>query len=115
VVAAVVAAGGLLAVILVVPSLDHPSGAAGTGVASGKASLRWSYPTGINLDANQEDSPSSSPTVVDGTVYAGGNNGDVYAFNAASGHLDWHVVTASAESGPTVVDGTVYVGSAGGM
>ena len=115
VVAAVVAAGGLLAVILVVPSLDHPGGAASTGAASGKASLRWSYPTGINLDANQAGAPSSSPTVVDGTVYAGGNNGDVYAFNAASGHLDWHVVTASAESGPTVVDGTVYVGSAGGM
>jgi eukaryotic-like serine/threonine-protein kinase len=121
VVAAVVAAGGLLAVILVVPSLDHPSGggntnnAASTGAASGKASLRWSYPTGINLDANQEDSASSSPTVVDGTVYVGGNNGNVYAFDAANGHLDWSYVTASAESGPVVVDGTVYVGSAGGV
>jgi eukaryotic-like serine/threonine-protein kinase len=120
VVAAVAAVGGLLGVVLVVPSLDHPSsdpnsGAASTGAASGKASLRWSYATGVNLDANQADSASSSPTVVDGVVYAGGDNGNVYAFNAANGHRDWSYVTASAESGPTVVDGTVYVGSAGGM
>ncbi len=119
VLAAVVAAGGLLGVILVVPSLDHRSGNAGeaqsTDAALAKASLRWSYPTGINLDANREGAPRSSPAVMDGTVYAGGDNGDVYAFNAASGHLDWHVVTASAESGPTVAAGTVYVGSAGGM
>ncbi len=117
VVVAVVAVGCLLGVILVVPSLDHPGGGASTGdaVASGKASLRWSSATGINLDANQEGAATSSATVVDGTVYAGGDNGDVYAFNAANGHLDWHAVTASAQSGPTVADGTVYVGSAGGL
>jgi outer membrane protein assembly factor BamB/serine/threonine protein kinase len=117
--AGITAALALAAVIFIIPKVDHSSSndgnTASTGAASGQASLRWSHPTGINLDANQEGSPSSSPTVVDGTVYAGGDNGDVYAFNAASGHLDWHVVTASAESGPTVVDGTVYVGSAGGM
>ena len=115
VVAAVVAAGGLLGVILVVPSLDHPSGGGNTGAASGKASLRWSNTTGINLDANQTDAPSSSPTVVDGVVYVGGDDGDVYAFNAANGHLDWRYVTASAESGLVVAAGTVYVGSAGGV
>jgi eukaryotic-like serine/threonine-protein kinase len=113
----------LAAIIFVVTKVDlfgagnsqGTGSSAGGGIASGKASLRWSYPTGINLDTNQEGAPTSSPAVAGGTVYAGGNNGDVYAFNAASGHLDWRVVTASAESGPTVVDGTVYVGSAGGM
>ena len=122
--AAAVAAAGVLGVILVVPNLNHPGSSGGTtgggtassgGAPSGKASLRWSYLTGINLDSNQTGAGTASPAVVDGVVYAGGNNGDVYAFNAASGHLDWHYVTASAESGPTVADGTVYVGSAGGM
>jgi outer membrane protein assembly factor BamB/serine/threonine protein kinase len=121
VVAAVVAAGGLLAVILVVPSLDHPSGggntagAGSTGAASGKASLRWSHVTGVTIDASEVASAGSSPMVVDGVVYAGGNNGNVYAFNAASGHLDWSYVSPPGESGPAVVDGTVYVGSAGGL
>jgi outer membrane protein assembly factor BamB/serine/threonine protein kinase len=114
----------LAAVIYAAPKAGHLFGAgnspgtgssASGGTASGKASLRWSYTTGINLDANQQGATSSSPAVAGGTVYVGGDNGDVYAFNAASGHLDWHTVTASAQSGPTVADGTLYVGSAGGM
>jgi outer membrane protein assembly factor BamB/serine/threonine protein kinase len=108
------------AVIVVATTLDHPGGgvaggAVGSNAASGKASLRWSYTTGMNLAADQEDATSSSPTVVDGTVYVGGNDGNAYAFNAATGHLDWSTVTASADSGPTVADGTVYIGTAGGM
>jgi outer membrane protein assembly factor BamB len=115
----------LTAVIFVVPRLDHPNNGgnpggtantgstANTGPTSGSASLRWSYTTGINLDADQTASATSSPTVVNGVVYDDGDNGDVYAFNAATGHVDLHYVTASPGNGPTVANGTIYVGSDG--
>jgi eukaryotic-like serine/threonine-protein kinase len=114
----------LAAVIFVVPRLDHPSsggntggtgGVVSAGAPSGKASLRWSYVTGTNIDEGEVASAGPSPVVVDGTVYAGGNNGNVYAFNAASGHVDWSYISPPGESSATVVGGTVYVGSAGGM
>lgn len=123
VVAAAAVVVGLLAAILFVPGLVHAggtgttggTGAAGASAVSGNASLRWSYVTGINIDASNVATAGSSPVAVDGTVYAGGNNGDVYAFNAATGHVDWHYVSPPGESGLTVAGGTVYVGSAGGM
>jgi outer membrane protein assembly factor BamB/serine/threonine protein kinase len=114
----------LAAVIFVLPRLDHPSsggnsggtgGVVSAGAPSGKASLRWSYVTGTNIDEGEVASAGPSPVAVDGTVYAGGNNGNVYAFNAASGHVDWSYISPPGESSAAVVGGTVYVGSAGGM
>ena len=112
---AVVAVGGLLAVILVVPSLDNrgAGGAGGTGGASGKASLRWSYRTGTNLDPTAASEwTGSSPAVAAGTVYAAGDDDNVYALDTATGRLRWTYDTNHAVvSSPAVVAGTVYVGS----
>jgi outer membrane protein assembly factor BamB len=53
--------------------------------------------------------------VADGTVFAGNNDGFVYAVDAASGEEVWAADTGGEIrwNSPTVVDGTVYVGSAG--
>ena len=51
---------------------------------------------------------SSSPTVVNGTVYI--CSGNLYALDASSGTEEWSRTTnSSIDSSPTVADGTVYV------
>ncbi|AGB17019.1 WD40-like repeat protein [Halovivax ruber XH-70] len=65
---------------------------------------RWTYPTG--------DDVRSSPTIVDGTVYVGSHDGNVYAVDVDNGSLEWQFETGDAvDSSPAVADGTVYVGS----
>ncbi|WP_136718612.1 protein kinase domain-containing protein [Halorientalis salina] len=65
---------------------------------------QWSFKTG--------DWVRSSPTVVDGTVYVGSNDDNLYAVDAATGTEQWSFNTGDrVRSSPTVVDGTVYVGS----
>jgi outer membrane protein assembly factor BamB len=67
----------------------------------------WSYTTGGAI--------VSSPAVVNGVVYVGSSDGNVYSFNAATGKLRWTATTgASVQSSPAVVGGTVYVGSRNG-
>jgi outer membrane protein assembly factor BamB len=75
------------------------------GVASAApGDKEWSYSTGANVD--------NAPTVVDGTVYVGSDDGNVYALDASSGTEEWSFTTGGqVASAPTVVDGTVYVGS----
>jgi eukaryotic-like serine/threonine-protein kinase len=54
----------------------------------------------------------SSPAVVQGTVYFGSGDGNVYALDAASGDLKWKFKTGDVvHSSPAVADGMVYVGS----
>lgn len=57
----------------------------------------------------------SSPTLVNGVVYIGTNNGKVYAFDAISSKLKWVVEAgttgAAIVSSPAVADGIVYIGS----
>jgi len=54
----------------------------------------------------------SSPAIVDGLVYFGSSDGDVYALDAASGVLKWKFKTANVvHASPAVADGAVYVGS----
>jgi len=54
----------------------------------------------------------SSAAIVDGVVYVGSDDGNVYAFNASTGTKIWNYTTGgSVVSSPTVVDGVVYVGS----
>jgi eukaryotic-like serine/threonine-protein kinase len=54
----------------------------------------------------------SSPTVVDGTVYFGSGDGNVYALDASSGTQKWKFQTGDVvHSSPAVADGVVYVGS----
>ncbi|WP_235907967.1 outer membrane protein assembly factor BamB family protein [Halosegnis longus] len=73
---------------------------------------RWTFQT-----ANDPVSGvSSSPAVVDGTVYVGSDDAHVYALDARSGTEQWSFQTANApssvvRSSPAVVDGTVYIGS----
>jgi outer membrane protein assembly factor BamB len=55
---------------------------------------------------------TSSPAVVDGVVYFGSGDGNVYAVDAKRGVLLWKFATGGVvHASPAVVDGTVYVGS----
>ncbi|MBI2863440.1 MAG: PQQ-binding-like beta-propeller repeat protein [Chloroflexi bacterium] len=66
--------------------------------------LKWSYSTGGSVQ--------SSPAVVGGVVYAGSEDGKVYALDAATGALRWTYSTGGAvQSSPAVVGGVVYVGA----
>jgi outer membrane protein assembly factor BamB len=54
----------------------------------------------------------SSPAIPDGKVYAGSEDGNVYALNAATGALLWTFTTGSSvSSSPAVANGMVYIGS----
>ena len=56
----------------------------------------------------------SSPAVVDGKVYIGSNDRNVYCLNASTGAYIWNYTTAAvmlAWGSPAVVDGKVYIGS----
>jgi eukaryotic-like serine/threonine-protein kinase len=54
----------------------------------------------------------SSPAVVNGTVYFGSNDHNLYALDASSGQKLWSFQAGSrVESSPTVVNGVVYFGS----
>lgn len=69
---------------------------------------KWSFKT---------DGPiQSSPTIVDGIVYFGSDDGYIYAINVDDGSEVWAVETDGSvrSSSPTVVDETVFVGSTDG-
>jgi len=70
----------------------------------------WTYTT--------DDSVWSSPTVVDGTVYVGSNDDNLYALDANDGSEEWRYTIDEGSgsvnrivSSPAVADGTVYVPS----
>ena len=68
----------------------------------GKLQVKWKNPIG----------GGSSPTVVNGVVYVGSEDFNVYALNASTGTLLWSYTTKSTvESSPSVANGVVYVGS----
>jgi outer membrane protein assembly factor BamB len=70
----------------------------------GGIGVAWRYATGGDV--------LSAPAVVQGVVYAGSDDGNVYALNAATGAKLWSYTTAApVESSPAVAKGTVYVGS----
>ncbi len=55
---------------------------------------------------------TSSAAVMDGTVYFGSADAQVYALDAATGAVRWHYATGGpVEAPPLVHKGTVYVGS----
>jgi outer membrane protein assembly factor BamB len=69
-----------------------------------RGDLKWTFATGGGIH--------SSPAVVDGTVYVGSRDGNLYALNADTGEKLWAFKTGSwVESSPVVVGGVVYVGS----
>jgi outer membrane protein assembly factor BamB len=64
----------------------------------------WNYPTGGAIH--------SSPAVVDGKVYIGSEDKNVYCIDAISGTLVWNYTTGDlVDSSPAVTDGKVYIGS----
>jgi outer membrane protein assembly factor BamB len=63
---------------------------------------RWSY--------QAPDSIKKSPTVSDGSVYFGSNNGSLYAVDVADGREQWEFQAwGQILSTPAVADGIVYV------
>jgi len=83
----------------------------GAGLTSGISEVEaqsegeeiWSFETGGEV--------VSSPTVVDGTVYVGSSDGNLYSIDAGTGDEVWSFETDGTVSSPIVVDGTLYVGS----
>ncbi len=66
-------------------------------------SLTWNFST--------QGSITSSPSVVDGVVYFGSQDKNVYAIGAWSGSLIWKYATGGViESSPAVVNGKLYIG-----
>ena len=60
-------------------------------------------------------SSGSAPAVVNGTIYVGSDDGNVYALRASDGSVVWKYKTGGAvDSSPAVVSGIVYVGSGDG-
>jgi outer membrane protein assembly factor BamB len=70
------------------------------------------YSPGAQSIPDAWDVWTSSPAVVDGRVYFGAGDGNVYAVDATRGLLLWKAATGGVVHGsPAVVNGTVYVGS----
>jgi outer membrane protein assembly factor BamB len=62
-----------------------------------------------------DDAVQSAPTVVNGRIYVGSDDGNVYAVDQVDGESQWTFETGGSVSGaPAVADGTLYVGSADG-
>lgn len=82
-------------------------GLAGCGLfglgSSGKSAV-WEYQAGDRI--------FSEPTVVDGSVYIGSLDTNVYSIDAADGSEQWHFQTGGkVYSKPAVGNGSLYVGS----
>src|SRR4051812_23166064 len=78
------------------------------GVAGGqlpeKLSLLWTFKTKAAI--------KSSPAIVNGRVYVGSSDNNVYAINVSDGKEAWKFATTGpVESSPLVLGNRVYVGS----
>lgn len=70
------------------------------------------YPPPAQTVPDAWDMWVSSPAVVDGRVYFGSGDGNVYAVDARSGLLQWKFATGDVvHASPAVANGVVYVGS----
>jgi outer membrane protein assembly factor BamB len=75
---------------------------AGSNTSNGN--LTWSFTTGHYV--------FSCPAAVNGVVYVGSDDNNVYALNATTGAKLWNYTTGGyVGSSPAVVNGVVYVGS----
>lgn len=65
---------------------------------------KWSYATGGSIE--------TSPVVVNGVVYVGSGDGNLYALRATTGKKVWAYSTGAAiHSSPAVANSIVYIGS----
>jgi outer membrane protein assembly factor BamB len=72
----------------------------------GSIDLKWSH---------REGRIDSAAAIVEGVIYFGSDDWNVYALNASTGAKLWSYPTDQpVESSPTIVDGVVYIGSADG-
>jgi outer membrane protein assembly factor BamB len=94
-------AAAAVAIAAMLTAIFLGTGRTGPG---GNSSAEWTYtPAGPIY---------SDPAVAGLTVYVGSIDHDVYALNAATGHLDWTFSTGgSIQSSPVVAGGVVYIGS----
>ena len=70
------------------------------------------YPSAAQTIPDAWDLFTSSPAVVNGKVYFGSGDGNVYAVDAETGLLQWKFPTKDVvHASPAVVNGIVYVGS----
>ena len=80
------------------------TGNAGANITSPGGTLKWTFSTGGPVH--------SSPAVVDGVVYFGSRDGNIYALDASTGEQLWAYKTDSwVESSPVIVGGVLYCGS----
>jgi eukaryotic-like serine/threonine-protein kinase len=88
-------------------SRDTTSASAHTPTATPSLILgtqQWRFQTGSSV--------TSSPTVVNGVVYVGSDDSNLYALETTSGKLRWRFPTSGlVRSSPAVANGVVYVGS----
>jgi outer membrane protein assembly factor BamB len=66
--------------------------------------VKWKFPTGDRI--------VSSPVFANGAIYFGGDDGNVYAVDAADGHQLWKRRTGGPVAAtPAIAGGVLYVGS----
>jgi outer membrane protein assembly factor BamB len=83
--------------------LSH-SGYTTSGNPANSAKPLWNYSTGAAV--------VSSPAVVNGYVFVGGKDYNIYCLNASNGKLVWNFTTGGeVDSSPAVYNGRAYVGS----
>jgi outer membrane protein assembly factor BamB len=83
--------------------LDHTGRTSGSGQAN-SAELGWAYLT--------RQAVWSSPAVVNGCVFVGCKDFNVYCLNAYTGELKWYFWTeGEVNSSPALANGCVYIGS----
>jgi outer membrane protein assembly factor BamB len=82
--------------------LAHTGNAGTDTLPQGK--LKWTFTTSEPIH--------SSPAVVDGVIYFGSRDGNIYALDADTGEQLWAFKTGSwVESSPAIVNGVLYCGS----
>lgn len=94
----------LLTIAVVAPAwTQFRLGPENNAVLGGKLQAAWRIETGAQI--------SASPTVIDGVLYIGNNNGSLYAIDVGSGQVLWKArVTNPLMSAPLIYGDLVIVG-----
>ena len=67
---------------------------------------------GVQWSFHTQGEVNSSPAIVNGVIYVGSNDGNLYAVDQQTGTQKWKFTTgARVTSSPAVVEGLVYFGS----
>jgi len=87
-----------------------------TALKSKSGDRQWTVATGELVPfARRWDYFQSSPTYVEGVVYIGSGDGNIYSLDAKTGAVKWTYKTEGrVRTSPAVADGVVYCGSMDG-